>query len=253
MSGGPYLDALRALPLGSLDTLTRGEPFVVLSPHPDDESLGMGGAIAQACAHGQHVQVIVVTDGAGSHPRSQAYPSNRLVALRKKEVEQAGEALGLPAGQLGFLNLPDTQAPSEGAAFEDAIARIAAILRCADAKTIFTTWKRDPHCDHAAVAHMAHTIKTRNSGIRVWSYPIWGWHLKPPHLVDAPAPSGLRLDISPWRSAKHAAIRAHRSQMTGLIDDDPEGFRLTEEMLAPFLTNFETFIEDEECIGLQLR
>ena len=43
-------------------------PFVVLSPHPDDESLGMGGLIALARRNHQDVSIVAVTDGAGSHP-----------------------------------------------------------------------------------------------------------------------------------------------------------------------------------------
>lgn len=34
---------------------------------------------------------------------------------------------------------------------------------------------------------------------------------------------------------------AHRSQMTDLIDDDPTGFRFTEETISPFLDQYEFF------------
>jgi len=45
---------------------------------------------------------------------------------------------------------------------------------------------------------------------------------------------------------KRAAIRAHRSQTTGLIDDDPTGFRLAPETLALFDRPWEVFLEDSE-------
>ena len=82
-------------PITTTRELTGGRPFVVLSPHPDDETLGTGGLIAAARTAGQEVDVIVVTDGSGSHPRSKQYPSKRLVDLRYSEVHRAGLALGL--------------------------------------------------------------------------------------------------------------------------------------------------------------
>ena len=48
MTAGAYLDALRRLPVTAPQALMAGKPFLVLSPHPDDETLGLGGAIAAA-------------------------------------------------------------------------------------------------------------------------------------------------------------------------------------------------------------
>ena len=65
MRADEYLEALRTCPVTTSRELTEGRPFVVLSPHPDDETLGTGGLIAEACARDQEVDVIVVTDGSG--------------------------------------------------------------------------------------------------------------------------------------------------------------------------------------------
>jgi hypothetical protein len=43
---------------------------------------------------------------------------------------------------------------------------------------------------------------------------------------------------------KQQAIAAYCSQTTDLIDDDPEGFRLTPEMLANFTRPWEVYIEE---------
>ena len=242
MTAGEYLAALTQMPLGSLHDITAGAPFVVLSPHPDDESLGAGGLIATACAAKQHVEVIVITDGAGSHPRSQAYPAKRLIELRKTEVEAAGSLLGLPHDRVSYLDLPDTQAPSSGAAFDAAVASIIRTCRDIGAASLFVTWGRDPHCDHEATYRMAEAVKMQMPELRLWAYPIWGWHLDPALPLECPPPHGLRLDIAAHQSIKRAAIAAHVSQMTDLIDDDPEGFRFTDTTLAPFLGPFEYFI-----------
>ena len=72
---------------------------------------------------------------------------------------------------------------------------------------------------------------------------MWGWHLPPSQTVSAPAPEGLRLAIDAVLPQKRAAIEAHLSQTTDLIHDDPDGFRLTAELLAPFLKTYEHYIE----------
>jgi LmbE family N-acetylglucosaminyl deacetylase len=242
---GEYLAALTQMPLGSLHDITAGAPFVVLSPHPDDESLGAGGLIAAARAAGQHAEVMVITDGAGSHPKSQAYPAQRLIDLRKSEVEAAGSLLGLAHDRVTYLDLPDTQAPTSGAVFDAAVASIMETCRRSGAASLFVTWDRDPHCDHEAAYRMAEAVKRQMPELRLWAYPIWGWHLDPALPMDRPSPRGLRLDIAAHQAIKHAAIAAHISQMTDLIDDDPEGFRFTDITLAPFLGPFEYFIKVE--------
>src|SRR5437762_25173 len=91
---------LESAPYASLETTTQGGPLLVLAPHPDDESLGCGGLIAEACGRGQDVHVVILTDGTGSHPNSRAWPRHRLKALREAEAREAVAALGLPPERL---------------------------------------------------------------------------------------------------------------------------------------------------------
>ena len=186
---------------------------------------------------------MVITDGSRSHPRSQHYPRQRLIDVRQAEVEAAGTLLGLGHDRLSYLGLPDTQAPSSGAAFDAAVTTVANTCRRAGAATLFSTWDCDPHCDHEATARMAEAVRKRMPELQLWAYPIWGWHLDPKLTLDRPPPCGLRLDISKYQQRKRAAIAAHVSQMTGLIEDDPDGFCFTETTLAPFLGSFEYFIQ----------
>jgi LmbE family N-acetylglucosaminyl deacetylase len=237
-----YLEATKALPLISRETLTGVAPFIILSPHPDDETLGLGGLIGQSCKVGQMVHVVVLTDGAGSHPRSVQYPPKRLVELRKDEVKAAGEVLGLDPGFVHHLDLPDTKAPSEGAQFDVAVRAVSDLVRKTGSKCLFVTWDRDPHCDHQAAAAMAKAVQIANPGVNLWAYPIWGWHIDPDDEVPGP-PHGYRLDIAGERDLKHRAIAAHASQMSSLIEDDPTGFRFTEQTLAPFLGQYEYIYE----------
>ena len=247
MRVGDYLAFLRCLPFGTLRDLTGGQPFLVLSPHPDDETLGCGGLLAAAANAGIAAHVLILTDGAASHPGSKSHPAARLTALRQDEARRAVACLGLPEDRLRFLDLPDAATPSEGPAFDAAADAIVRVAQETGAATLFVTWDHDPHCDHETAFAMARVVKTRlasvASGCRLWAYPVWGLHLAPDTAIDLDQPKGLTLDMTSEREAKLRAIQCYASQMTDLIADDPNAFRFTPAQLAPFLRNREIFIE----------
>ena len=232
--------ALQRFAYANLPDVLGGGGLVVIAPHPDDESLGCGGLIAEACAKGVPTCVIVVSDGTGSHPRSRAFPRTRLRTLREAEARQAVSALGLPPRSVEFLRLPDRFVPSDGARAAAAVRSIVAAARRIAASAIFVSWRHDPHCDHEAAYRLA-LCAQRELGVALYEYSVWGAALKPNVAVTAPA-SGFRLRIDRHRARKQRAIALHKSQVGGLIADDPGGFQLSSADLARFAGPFESFI-----------
>ena len=55
----------------------------------------------------------------------------------------------------------------------------------------------------------------------------------------------MRLDVGSVSDLKRAAILAHRSQTTDLIDDDPTGYCLTPAVLERFFRPWELLIDAE--------
>lgn len=241
MRAGDYLAALRHLPAGSLDDLVGGDPFLVLAPHPDDETLGCGGLLIASQAAGLRGHVLILTDGSGSHPNSRSFPPERLTALRRDEARRAMAQLDLPDGRLAFHALRDTAPPRPGPDFDAAVAAIAVHAEAVGARTLFVTWGHDPHCDHESAFALARAAASR-LGVRLWAYPVWGLHLPPDVEIDEAPPRGFRFAIAEGHAAKRRAIDCYASQMTRLIDDDPEAFCFSEDQLAPFLGDVETFI-----------
>jgi LmbE family N-acetylglucosaminyl deacetylase len=104
-------DAIRPLrPLVASDSI------LVVSPHPDDESLCCGGLINSARRLGASVAIVWVTLGDGFkwdamvvekklRPRAGAYLD--LARQREAEARAAGTALGVPAESFFFLGYPD--------------------------------------------------------------------------------------------------------------------------------------------------
>lgn len=241
LQAGYVLRHMRALPIAAFDAIAPGTSLI-LAPHPDDESLGCGGLIAEAVARGRPPFVVCVTDGAASHPGSRDYPPARLARLREAEMLAACEELGLAGDRVTFLKLPDAAAPWDGTAFDGAVARIVSLIRDHDVSAMFATWAHDPHCDHAATATLARRA-ARVAGITLKFYPVWGWLLPPDDAFGEPVPTGARLDITRHLPAKRRAIAAHQSQYTDLITDSPNGFRLPSRLLDVFDAPYEVFLD----------
>ena len=74
-----------------------GQRVLVFSPHPDDESIGVGGYIAQSIENGATVKIVLVTNG-DFHGNEQ---------VRYAEFKKATQILGVPVSNLVFLNFPD--------------------------------------------------------------------------------------------------------------------------------------------------
>lgn len=233
------------LPLLPVATLAHGSTLVI-APHPDDESLGCGGAIALLRRLGCIVRVLVISDGTLSHPRSRRYPTHALQTLREQETSCAVTKLGVEPEAVTFLRLKDGSLPFKGVAgFDEAVNQCCAYLSVFTPATVILPWRRDPHPDHRASWGLISTATAKlNLSPRLVEYPIWDWD--PTQRGDTPASSEItawRLDISAVLPQKMQAIAAHRSQTTDLIDDDPEGFRLTPEMLANFTRPWELYLE----------
>lgn len=233
------------IPLRSVDAIASGATLVV-APHPDDECLGCGGAIALLRQLNNVVNVVVVSDGTGSHPNSRRYPAPALRALREQESRAALSRLGVMLNQVTFLGLKDGAVPTRiSPDFDAALTQIKTYLKTLSPQTVFLPWRRDPHADHRATWELFTAAMTQMKvSIRQIEYLIWDWD--PAQRGDAPLPSDLtpwRLDISSVVDLKQQAIAQYRSQITNLIDDDPEGFCLTPEMIAHFAHPWELYLE----------
>lgn len=71
-----------------------GNKVLVLSPHPDDESLSCGGTLALHRSNGDRVKIIFLTDGSKADFRSK-YDLKTYIELREYESSLACSALGV--------------------------------------------------------------------------------------------------------------------------------------------------------------
>ena len=241
-----FLADADCLPLLPAEAVQDWGQTVVVAPHPDDESLGCGGAIALLSRFGVPVRVLFVSDGTLSHPNSQRYPAPVLRDLREREAREALRQLGAEPSDAVFLRLPDGSVPSQSSlGFADAVARCRAYLKDAQPQTILLPWRRDPHPDHRAVSQILQAALSGYASCpRLLEYPVWAWERAAPEDVpQAHEMTAFRLDIKSAAGPKRRAVDAHQSQVTHLIDDDPHGFWLSPEVLAHFERPWEVYLE----------
>jgi LmbE family N-acetylglucosaminyl deacetylase len=199
---------------------------VVVSPHPDDETLGAGGLIATQRSSQIPVTLLSVTDGEAAYPDRPA-----LGATRRLEQILAADALGLPRETLLHLALPDSAVTQAESALAD---RIEA---CVDSDTLLVApWPLDPHPDHEACGRAA-AKAARHTGARFICYFFWTWHRCRPECLSG-LPLGRLVLSADARARRARALGCHFSQL--YRDEGPP--ILPEVLLAPARRPFETFV-----------
>ncbi len=178
---------------------------LVVAPHPDDETLGLGATIAGLNRRGASVRVLFLTDGEASHPASPG-----LRRRRTGEADVALATLGLPPDRIERLGWADGHLAADVKALGDSIA-----TRAAGCDTVLSTWPGDGHPDHRAAGIAAQDAASRLS-IGLWWYPIWAWHHE--RIDGELLKSAERLAVTAVDlAAKRRALGAYRSQLTDLL------------------------------------
>lgn len=224
----------RSVPRLDLDGVDR---LVVLSAHPDDESLGAAGLLARASERGIAVRVVVATDGAASHPFSPTTTPQMLADLRRAELTTAIAAVAPEAG-IDFLGLPD------GALREhaDELRVHLSSLHVGPGTLVLAPWRADRHGDHEVAGTIAAAVAVE-AGARLVEYPVWLWHWSTPHDAEVPWGRFATLELTEAeRVAKRAAIDAHRTQNSPLSPAAGDETLLDAAFLEHFARPFETFI-----------
>jgi LmbE family N-acetylglucosaminyl deacetylase len=198
-------DVLGHLPLFDLDGCSRA---VILSPHPDDETLGLGGLIATLAEVGSTVFILAVTDGEASHPNSTIVTVDDLRRSRPRETAEA--LASLTEKQPGPVRSQRMHlADGHLADGEDILAQhLESLLLPGD--WCFAPWEHDGHPDHEATGRAARRACVTNEA-RLLSYPIWTWHWATPGDRRLPWSRARQLPLSPstWRRKMRAIAKFH--------------------------------------------
>jgi len=213
-----WLGSSRWDDVGVLDlpaVVQRYARVLVLSAHPDDETLGVGGLLADLSDAGAAVSVLVATDGERSHPLGGPRARAALATRRRREVVRAVDLLA-PEARVSHLGLPD------GALGTREEYLVEEVRRRTDPDTVvLAPWLSDGHTDHDALGR-ASARAVAQSGATLAHYPIWLWHWGTPDgLPWADVVVSETSRVGAWR--KRAALGEFPSQTTAWVDDPDDG------------------------------
>jgi LmbE family N-acetylglucosaminyl deacetylase len=177
--------------------------ILVLSPHPDDETIGCGGTLCRHAASGDEIRVVFLTSGElGGHGLS----PDKTRQLREREAKTAACILGI--ADCEFWRAPDGHLRAR----DSVVQRLAALLRQWRPQVIYTTHGGEMHPDHRAAPRiLRRALSTARIGRpTVYLFEIWTPLTKMDCIVD----------VSPWMKIKLRAVRAYKSQCSVLRFDE---------------------------------
>jgi LmbE family N-acetylglucosaminyl deacetylase len=178
--------------------------ILVVSPHPDDLEIGMGGTVAKLIDQGLSVISLVATDGSGSTTVNNL-TGDELAEVRRQESREAVSALGIQT----LIPLPFENVKTEKNKEHFKNDFKETILRFKPQEIYIPHPEIDKHPTHQIVSELVlDELRELNKNKeykaeKIWCYEVW-----------TPFSSYDRIeDVSPFIDLKVMAIEAHRSQL----------------------------------------
>ncbi len=197
----------------------REKTILVVTPHPDDDIIGCGGALAFLSGHRNHLIVVFLTAG----EKGTFDPSAQAETIRRTRMQEAASAyktLGFPDAELIWLKYPDGEL--DFAPLREIRLRLIEIIRKHRPDLVFAldpgaTYYRYHYRDHRTAA----LVSADAIGASMWplEYPELGPAYRVPEVYYFyTAEPTLKLDVTVVYERKLAALAQHRSQFPPAIN-----------------------------------
>ena len=183
---------------------------LVLAPHADDETLGVGGTIAKHVSEGDEVSVVVLTgEGQGDHPLFET----KVFDIVRSEAKAACALLGT---SLDFLNIPTVLVDNVPGWELNALIKGVLETYCPD--VLYVPFAFDLHQDHRKIYHSASIAWRPISDFAKRIKAIYCYetlsetHWASPYLEASFIPNSF-VDISDFLEQKVSALAEYKSQL----------------------------------------
>ena len=188
------------------DSLPQDKVVVVISPHPDDASISLGGMIA-GLAKRNKVHTFVMTTGYRSFISGQ--DKEQRIKIREHEVEEEARILG---AQAHFLHLSFYDAKNQSQAMAGDAKKVRQLFDDLEPDIIFLPHKNDKHPTHIGSREV---VKKALPMFRLFDRKaIELWHYEGPWAVFNEGEFNTIFAFSEdLMSCKMEAIRAQHSQI----------------------------------------
>lgn len=125
---------------------------LVISAHPDDEVLGMGGTIKKLSKMKNEIRLCVITEGVTAQ-----YSDKKMITVRKESCIKSSKVLGI--SKVYFLNYPDMKLDSIPNV--EINKKLEEIIKKFNPEIVYITPRNDLNRDHRLV-HESALVVTRS-------------------------------------------------------------------------------------------
>lgn len=187
---------------------------MVFAPHPDDEVIGCGGAIAAHVRAGDEVAIVYLTSGEAG---SLAIPPDELRDIREGEARQGAEMLGVK--DLIFLRFPDGYLDFS----PERMRTLVSLIREKQPDVVYLPHAQEGPRDHRVTHELGSEAVRRASGPWFQDCGAEPWPVKYVLAYEVWTPIASPTyynDVTSWIDLKTAALRCHASQVTTVAYDE---------------------------------
>lgn len=177
---------------------------LLISAHPDDMEIGMGGTAAKLSESGHSIASVILTDGRRA-PNPFSFSLEKMAEVRHQESKRAAAILGV-TGTI-FFGLKSIATNEEYAV---AMKKLVEVINSIAPEEVFTLHPElDRHPSHSLAGKISLEAlgDSRLAGhVEIWAYEVWGLF-----------PQWDRFeDISNQMGKKLKAIGEHQSQLAAI-------------------------------------
>lgn len=188
-----------------------GNRVLVLAPHPDDETLGCGGAIRLYAESKKDIKVVFLTSGDKADPShrlsQQAFQKPHITdysLMREREAEKALHILGV--ADYEFLRFPDRGLAAHRAEAGELLLKIADGFR---PDIVYSPSMIELNPDHRTAAGLAIELQKAMRPADNDGTPFSLIFYE----VTTPLRPNLLVDVTPVYEKKKKALKEYRSQL----------------------------------------
>ncbi len=186
--------------------MNMGRKILVVAPHMDDETLGMGGTIARHCDAGDSVSVCVVAH--------RIYDGKFDKAANDREKEHCRAAVKeLGCQNIEFLDLNDERLD---VAIQDIIKPIERLMAKVSPSLVYSNFHGDNNQDHRAVFQALRVVLrpyARHTATEWHLYEVPSSSDQSPPVLEAAFLPNYYVDISATFARKVAALACYETEL----------------------------------------
>jgi LmbE family N-acetylglucosaminyl deacetylase len=146
--------------------------ILIVSAHPDDMEIGMGGTVAKLIEQRAEIISLVMTDG-GRASNPFGWTEQRMVEVRRAEALRAAEVLGVK--EVIFCDQPDAADEVDVAVVRRKLVEVMIRLKPTEVYSLHEALDRHP--GHRQAGRLVRE-SVGESGLTlsggVWAYEVWG-------------------------------------------------------------------------------